>query len=832
MTLLPHHEQQLKESAISPAIIAARSYASITSRAQWQQLDTAGLMAHTQIRLPGLVLPIYRLGAQPVYCYVLRPDLPRHAPRSRNGQIKRIKYEWPTRLVNCLDTLPRYQQALGDPNIPLWFTEGVKKADALASAFGDRIVPVAVNGVWGWRGKNWMGGSLALPDFEEIALKGRAVTLAFDSDVPANAQAMAGLHRLAKLLIARGVAHVAMLYLPHPPNGSGKTGVDDFLATGHKAADVEALAHPIGQGRGAHVQVSLTPNPITGAATILPNGYVVEDESIYVIRSGQREPQLVYPGLLTVDAIGVDLATRQETLTVRWNGKHPGAGQRRTGTYTGSRVELTRGVTAHARLAALGAAVSEANQKLVATFISDLAVENDATLPRELVCDRLGVVGEGLITPARSVGFGGQAVRHVGHNTVRVGTDPDAYPAAVRAVASWDAPGLLLALGLSAVAPALRRMCATRYPVLYLHGASGTGKTTALQFAVGLWGNPGERPLSIEGSNNTPIGVSQTLEHLGGLPLLIDESHLIGERFGERFDSLVYSFANGTARTKGGVDGRAQGGQELGGALFLAGEATPAIRRAGVANRLLFIDGEQNHPLGADTIGLPGTSAYQRGAERAELLESAWRDGAGLLGPAVAELLWSDWASFVADVRAAAQDASLGGLAAWRELLGAALVGLAALRQAISLPQLTAVENTALLTTWATLLTTGRAAHDPAHEAFSALITMLQQGRLCDDSEPSTNFTHTPVQWQWIEDRAAAVAFRQSGDDSWRVLSASPQLQDRTGVKAIAQMYGKTWAARGWITPATNGDATVVKKLKAGQGRVFVVPQSVLDNWS
>jgi hypothetical protein len=80
--------------------------------------------------------------------------------------------------------------ALRNPHIPLWFTEGAKKADALASAYGDAIIPININGVWGFRGTNSAGGKVALPDIDEIAWNGRAVVLAFDSDVARNGKAL------------------------------------------------------------------------------------------------------------------------------------------------------------------------------------------------------------------------------------------------------------------------------------------------------------------------------------------------------------------------------------------------------------------------------------------------------------------------------------------------------------------------------------------------------------------------------------------------------------------------------------------------------------------
>lgn len=189
----------------------------------------------------GLVIPIYRLGDPTPYTWVLRPDLPRS---DTSG--KPIKYEWPHAVAPVFDVLPRYAQALGDPNVPLWLTEGAKKADSLATAYDRAIVPVNLNGVYGWRGTNAQGGKTALADFELIAWEGRRVVIAPDGDVRHNKGVQGAVNRLARLLLARyGVAEVLVLHLPNAANGS-KLGVDDFLAQGHDTQTLETHLTTVG----------------------------------------------------------------------------------------------------------------------------------------------------------------------------------------------------------------------------------------------------------------------------------------------------------------------------------------------------------------------------------------------------------------------------------------------------------------------------------------------------------------------------------------------------------------------------------------------------------
>jgi hypothetical protein len=139
----------------------------------------------------------------------------------------------------ALDVPPAVRPLLGNPNVPLVVTEGARKDDAAASA---GLCCIAVAGVWNWRGSNDDGGTVALPDWEHIALNDRTVLLAFDSDVTTKPPVQAALQRLKEMLVRRK-AHVQIVHLPSGPNGE-KVGLDDFLAAGHDRDDVLRLASP------------------------------------------------------------------------------------------------------------------------------------------------------------------------------------------------------------------------------------------------------------------------------------------------------------------------------------------------------------------------------------------------------------------------------------------------------------------------------------------------------------------------------------------------------------------------------------------------------------
>ncbi|MFI5041718.1 MAG: DUF3854 domain-containing protein [Acidimicrobiales bacterium] len=114
---------------------------------------------------------------------------------------------------------------LGNPTVPLLITEGVVKGDSAVSSLD--VVTISLAGVWNWRGGNDLGGKVALPDWEYVALNDREILVVFDSDVTENPSVEAAMQRLGALLEQRG-AQVRVTYLPAGDHGA-KVGLDDWL---------------------------------------------------------------------------------------------------------------------------------------------------------------------------------------------------------------------------------------------------------------------------------------------------------------------------------------------------------------------------------------------------------------------------------------------------------------------------------------------------------------------------------------------------------------------------------------------------------------------------
>ena len=188
--LLLQHAQLLADSAISLEVAKARGYESIEKKVRLEDLG----FGIKQRRIPGLLLPVHGVNGE-VVLHQYRPDEPRH-----NSEGKAQKYETPVNASMRLDVPPACRSQLGNPERPLFITEGIRKADAAAS---HRLCCIALLGVWNFRGTNADGGLTMLVDWDSIALNGRDVYIVFDSDVMLKPAVNQALRRLKAILERR-----------------------------------------------------------------------------------------------------------------------------------------------------------------------------------------------------------------------------------------------------------------------------------------------------------------------------------------------------------------------------------------------------------------------------------------------------------------------------------------------------------------------------------------------------------------------------------------------------------------------------------------------------
>jgi len=221
--IFPHHAKLLEKSAISPDVARARGYVSVDTGTR---LVPAGFAKSQRRTVPGLLIPLHGTDGT-VRLHQYRPDSPR---LDKDGRPRKYETPWRSRL--CLDVPPGVLAAIGEPAVPLWVTEGARKADAAVTA---GLCCIALLGVDGWQSQG-----VTLPDWKDVPLRDREVVVAFDSDVMTKPSVAGALARFTAWLDSRG-AKVRHVILPDGPDGA-KTGLDDYLAARHGADKLRALA--------------------------------------------------------------------------------------------------------------------------------------------------------------------------------------------------------------------------------------------------------------------------------------------------------------------------------------------------------------------------------------------------------------------------------------------------------------------------------------------------------------------------------------------------------------------------------------------------------------
>jgi P4 family phage/plasmid primase-like protien len=215
-----HHLAELDASEISPEAREARGYETLYGTDEDKALlreERIPIWAWREdSAFPGLLIPLYRVTGERIGA-MFKPGQP------QIREEKPVKYAAPVK-KSRLDVPPTMATAVRTVSAPLWITEGVKKADCLASK---GLPVVTLSGVYNWRGTH---GSLG--DWEDIPLKGRAVVICFDSDARHNMNVLKAMRRLGAWLESKGAADIRYLIVPEEVGGVPVKGVDDYFHAG------------------------------------------------------------------------------------------------------------------------------------------------------------------------------------------------------------------------------------------------------------------------------------------------------------------------------------------------------------------------------------------------------------------------------------------------------------------------------------------------------------------------------------------------------------------------------------------------------------------------
>ena len=164
----------------------------------------------------GLLIPLHPLLGGDAYQLRQSDPLP-----DMKGKIR--KFLTPHGQRNTLNTSPLINHdGFRKSHAAIVLAEGITRVDALAP-YG--IPALGLIGSYGWRGTNDKDGKTALPDWEEVSIKGSNFLIAFDGDVASNLDVWRAADRLCRFLKGKGADVVKVLRLPDTTQG-----LDDWVA--------------------------------------------------------------------------------------------------------------------------------------------------------------------------------------------------------------------------------------------------------------------------------------------------------------------------------------------------------------------------------------------------------------------------------------------------------------------------------------------------------------------------------------------------------------------------------------------------------------------------
>jgi hypothetical protein len=190
-TLLhPRHLALLQNSAISPEVSRARGYQTIIRRSVLRGYG----FSPEQCRTPALLIPVYEPGGR-LTTYQIRTDDPR-IDRSAGA----VEYEVCPGRQFALDVPPACVSLLSDPDIPLYLTDEVFKADSAAS---QGLCCVDLVGLWVSADESDFVKRLSPGDWNGIFLDHRIVRFVYDADSTHRAETRSAFATLQEFLWSR-----------------------------------------------------------------------------------------------------------------------------------------------------------------------------------------------------------------------------------------------------------------------------------------------------------------------------------------------------------------------------------------------------------------------------------------------------------------------------------------------------------------------------------------------------------------------------------------------------------------------------------------------------
>lgn len=582
--------------------------------------------------------------------------------------------------------------------------------------------------------------------------------------------------------------------------------------TGRKVGD---LKNDLNAVKKQHIAENLAANQSQAqdGYTYPENWFYADGWLQHIVESGHSTPytKKVYPGDIRVVGVEENVNSGEYFLKITF----PVGNRQKTVTVPLADIGTRNGVMKW--LSTHGAKISEIRAAEMGDYIVLSYAANEDRLSLQLFSEKLGNCGGGLIAPKRSVGT---PVEYRGKQAIATGYDLNALKTAFAEIATWDTWVPWLTMGAALFSPFTERLIMLqRNPIFSLVGGSGYGKSTVIHWGMSVWGNPTRQPLKLE--NPTQAGFTETVKHLGALPIYFDEIHTVRP---DVLQTIIYNFANKTTRVIGTKDhSGTRGGESVHGVMLTSGEHAPVLEHDGAFNRIMIIPMDTYLPLGAERKTVQGQS-------RAKTLEDTIFKVNGLLGPLVFEHMHKQWATIEDKIVQTIGSPDYKNLElVWATVIAGIVQAIWSAMSVIQfIPDINLINkiNEIVLALTAIADETRRGVDNPAETAWRGLMGML--GAASPEKYYSNN-----VELGKLMIGGDTVAWDSKGrDGKMRLLvntdtkhfDQAVSIGPNFGKKASGvARYGQDWIRKGYIIPGSDGKPAVSRMPPNGAGKVRVI---------
>lgn len=276
---------------------------------------------------------------------------------------------------------------------------------------------------------------------------------------------------------------------------------------------------------------------------MLTGAYFVEETGIKTIDARGNEV-LVAHAPVTIVRKSKNVQTETEIVTLAY---HTGSGWRE--------VAVSRDVISTSRkileLSAKGFPVISSTASKMVDYLAELEHLNQDRIPVEKSTSKMGWLGsefvpysDKYILPVEDVGLKKLCA------SIRCEGDAGKWMDCVKQFRQGSNQTVQVLISSALASVLVERLNALPF-IVNVFGTTGMGKSVATKIATSVWAEPNKN--YIGDFESTDVEIEVKADFLNSLPMVLDDTSKISQRYLQRFESMVYALASGKGRSRSNI---------------------------------------------------------------------------------------------------------------------------------------------------------------------------------------------------------------------------------------------------------------------------------------